>query len=66
MESWAYCGSTLHTVYYLDREKTIDASLLNCDKLQFCCNGLTLSERKISTSASALETEIIFYLLSLT
>ena len=30
------------------------------------CNGLTLLERKISTSASALETEIIFNLLSLT
>ena len=30
------------------------------------CNGLTLLERKISTSTSALETEIIFELLSLT
>ena len=30
------------------------------------CNGLTLLERKISTSTSALETEIIFNLLSLT
>ena len=29
------------------------------------CNGLTLLERKISTSTSALETEIIFKLLSL-
>ena len=30
------------------------------------CNGLTLIESKISTSTSALETEIIFNLLSLT
>ena len=30
------------------------------------CNGLTLLERKISTSTSALETEIVFNLLSLT
>ena len=30
------------------------------------CNRLTLLERKISTSTSALETEIIFNLLSLT
>ena len=30
------------------------------------CNGLTLLERKISTSTSALETKIIFNLLSLT
>ena len=30
------------------------------------CNGLTLLERNISTSTSALETEIIFKLLSLT
>ena len=30
------------------------------------CNGLTLLERKISTSTSALETEIIFNRLSLT
>ena len=29
-------------------------------------NGLTMLERKISTSTSALETEIIFNLLSLT
>ena len=66
MESGACCGSTLHTVYQLDREKTVDASVLNYGKMQFCCNGLTLSERKISTSTSALETEIIFNLLSLT
>ena len=30
------------------------------------CNSLTLLERKITTSTSALETEIIFNLLSLT
>ena len=30
------------------------------------CNGLTLLKRKISTSTSALETEFIFNLLSLT
>ena len=30
------------------------------------CNGLTLLERKISTSTSVLETETIFNLLSLT
>ena len=30
------------------------------------CHGLTLLERKISTSTSALEREIIFNLLSLT
>ena len=30
------------------------------------CNGLTLLERKISTSTFALETKIIFNLLSLT
>ena len=30
------------------------------------CKGLTLLERKISTSTSALETEILFNLLSLT
>ena len=30
------------------------------------CNGLTLLKRKISTSTSALETEIIFNLLNLT
>ena len=35
-------------------------------KKQFCCSGLTLSERKMSTSTSQLETEIIFNLLCLT
>ena len=33
--------------------------------MQICGNCLTLSERKISTSTSTLETEIIFNLLSL-
>ena len=46
------------------RQKTVGASLLNA-KSQFCCNGLTLSEGKISTSTSPLETETIFNLLSL-
>ena len=67
MESEAYCGSTVHNVYQLDRDKkkTVDASLLNA-KMQFCCNCLTLSERKISTSTSPLDTKSIFNLLSLT
>ena len=30
------------------------------------CNSLNMLERRISTSTSALKTEIIFYLLSLT
>ena len=34
--------------------------------MQFCCNSLTLSEGKISTSTSPLETESIFNILSLT
>ena len=33
--------------------------------MQFCCNGLTLSEIKISTSTSSLETEIIFNKMAL-
>ena len=37
-------------------------SITDCNS----CNGLTLLERKISTSTSALDTEIIFNLLSLT
>ena len=45
--------------------KTVDASLPN-SKMQFCCNGLTLSEGKISTSTFPLETEVIFHLVSLT
>ena len=66
MESEAYCGSTVHNVYQLDRDKkTVDGSLLNA-KMQFCCNCLTLSERKISTSTSPLDTKSIFNLLSLT
>ena len=39
--------------------QTVDASLPNAN-MQFCCNGLTLSGRKISTSTYQLETEIIF------
>ena len=42
----------------LVRHKTVDASLPNA-KMQFCCNGLTLSERKISNSTSPLETKIV-------
>ena len=44
-ESGTYCGSTVHTIYQVDSEKTVDASLLNA-KMQFCCNGLILSEKK--------------------
>ena len=40
-------------------KKTVDASLPNF-KMQFCCNGLTLSERKISTLTSPIETKILF------
>ena len=51
----------MHIVYELDREKkTVDASLPNA-KMQSCLNDLTLSERKISTSTSPLETEIIIF-----
>ena len=55
MESGAYCGSTLHTIYYIERQrKTVGSNVLNhYGKVQFCCNGLTLSERKVSTSTSA-------------
>ena len=42
MESGAYYGSTVRNVYWLDREKRIDASLQNV-KMQFCCNRLPLS-----------------------
>ena len=44
--------------YFYDGSKHI--------KFRTDCNGLTPLERKISTSTSALETEIIFNLLSLT
>ena len=44
------------------RNKGESLSFADCNS----CNGLTLLERKISTSTSALETEIIFNLLSLT
>ena len=67
MESGAYCDFNLHTVYQLDRDITVDACVLNhYGKMQFCCNCLTLSERKILTSTSPLETEIMFNLLSVT
>ena len=47
--------------YFYDRSKH-NESRTDCNS----CNGFTLLERKISTSTSALETEIIFSLLSLT
>ena len=46
-------------------KKTVDASLPNA-KMQFCSNSFTLSEGKISTSTSSLETAILFHLVSLT
>ena len=60
---WLY---TAHCLLVRQR-KTVDASVLNHNgKMQFYCNGLTLSERNNSTSAPALETEIIVNLISLT
>ena len=47
--------------YFYDGSKH-NESRTDCNS----CNGLTLLERKISTTTSALETEIIFNLLSLT
>ena len=47
--------------YFYDGSKH-NESRTDCNS----CNSLFLLERKISTSTSALETEIIFYLLSLT
>ena len=47
--------------YFNDGSKQ-NESRMDCNS----CNGLTLLERKISTSTSALETEIKFNLLSLT
>ena len=47
--------------YFYDGSKH-NESRTDCNS----CNGLTLLERKVSTSTSALETEIIFNLLSLT
>ena len=47
--------------YFYDGSKH-NKSRTDCNS----CNGLTLLEGKISTSASALETKIIFNLLSLT
>ena len=52
---WLYSAQRLLVIY---REKTVNASLLNA-KVQFCCNCLTLSEKKISTSTSPLETQSI-------
>ena len=46
--------------YFYDGSKH-NESRTDCNS----CNGLTLLERKVSTSTSALETEIIFNLLSL-
>ena len=43
----------------MPRKQTVDASLPKA-KTQFCWNGLTLSERKIATSTSPLDTKIIF------
>ena len=43
-----------------------EVNIMNPDTVCNSCNGLTLLERKISTSTSALETEIKFNLLSLT
>ena len=47
--------------YFYDGSKH-NESRTDCNS----CKGLTLLERKISTSTSALETKIIFNLLSLT
>ena len=44
----------------------MEVNKMNPEQALKSCNGLTLLERKISTSNSALETEIIFKLLSLT
>ena len=48
----------MHSGQFYDGSKHI--------KSRIDCNGLTLVLRKISTSTSALETKIIFNLLSLT
>ena len=47
--------------YFYDGSKH-NESRIDCNP----CNGLTLLERKISTSTFALETKILFNLLSLT
>ena len=49
------------TLDYLNEGSKHNESRTDCN----LCNGLPLLERKISTSISALETEIIFNLLSL-
>ena len=51
----------MHSGIFYDGSKH-NESRTDCNS----CNGLTLLERKISTSTFALETEIIFNLLSLT
>ena len=51
----------MHSGLFYDGSKH-NESRTDCNS----CNGLTLLERKISTSTSALEPEIIFNLLSLT
>ena len=44
----------------------MEVNVMNLETDSNSCNGLTLLERRLSTSAFALETEIIFNLLSLT
>ena len=54
-----------HNEKLMPHTRTLDAYLHNA-KMQFCSNGLTLSEqRKISTSTSPLETKIIFNIKAL-
>ena len=50
------------TLDYFNDESKHNESKTDCNP----CNGLTLLERKISTSTFALETDILFNLLSLT
>ena len=56
-----YTCIKMDSSYFYDGSKHND-SRTDCNS----CNGLTLLERKVSTSTSALETEIIFNLLRLT
>ena len=49
---WLYSAQCL-LVRSKKKTTTVDASLRNV-QMHFCCNGLTLSERKISTSTSPL------------
>ena len=57
---WLYSAQCL----LVREKKTADASLLNV-KIASFCNGLTLSERKISTATSPQKIEFIFNLLIL-